>query len=311
MCFSSFFLTLTYAPEHVPISQNGFKTVWKPDVQNFFKRLRYYMKEDLEATGLTFAKVKYYAAAEYGEHTYRPHYHIIIFNAHEKHILAAWRLGNVHFGQVTGASVAYSLKYISKAGLVGKFDRDDRVKEFSLMSKGLGKSWVTPQKVAWYQADPVNRQYAMSDFGTKIPIPRYYKPHVLNHKQIEQAVLQAKNKEFEDWQRLTDEKRARLLNEPYSKQKSHERRNYRDASPASLDAVQLQVPQEPSSRRVATIANSSRRDVDHEADARQAYTRTIDSILAKRAFVRARRGLIWYQYEKVGPGRRTGVTYGK
>lgn len=61
---------LTYNDEHLPFTKNGIATVNKKDCQDFIKRLRYYFKDSFT----------YFLAAEYGEYTQRPHYHIIIFS---------------------------------------------------------------------------------------------------------------------------------------------------------------------------------------------------------------------------------------
>lgn len=62
------FITLTYAPEHLPIRENHM-TLKKKDLQDFIKRLRYHLNK----------KISYFACGEYGGQTHRPHYHIIIF----------------------------------------------------------------------------------------------------------------------------------------------------------------------------------------------------------------------------------------
>lgn len=76
---SSFFLTITYDDDHLPrryssdpetgeiISPSA--PLVKRDLQLFFKRLR-------KNTG---QKIRYMACGEYGEHTFRPHYHAIVF----------------------------------------------------------------------------------------------------------------------------------------------------------------------------------------------------------------------------------------
>lgn len=63
------FITLTYDDNHVPLSESGNLTLRKSDFQKFMKRLR-------KHTGLD---ISYYACCEYGENTFRPHYHAIIF----------------------------------------------------------------------------------------------------------------------------------------------------------------------------------------------------------------------------------------
>lgn len=75
---SAYFVTLTYSDSNVvyaPIpNQNGeviyeVQTLVKKDVQDFIKRVRKGIKE----------KIKYFAVGEYGNKTWRPHYHLLIF----------------------------------------------------------------------------------------------------------------------------------------------------------------------------------------------------------------------------------------
>lgn len=131
---SAWFITLTYAPENVPISKMGLMTLVKKDVQDWMKRLRERHKE----RGCD-KSIKYYAAGEYGSAYNRPHYHVIIFNAHPADIEQAWGLGHIHYGKVEGASIGYTLKYLHKQHKAGSNENDDRQCEFALMSKGLGK----------------------------------------------------------------------------------------------------------------------------------------------------------------------------
>lgn len=128
---SSHFLTLTYDSKYVPITDRCFMSVKKRDIQLFFKRLR-------KAHPPGSPALKYFAAAEYGGKTMRPHYHIILFNADIRLISDAWNLGSVHFGTVSGASIGYTLKYISKGQQVPLHENDDREPEFRLMSKNWG-----------------------------------------------------------------------------------------------------------------------------------------------------------------------------
>lgn len=124
---SAHFITLTYDTKHVPITDRGYMGLSKRDVQLFFKRLR---KSHESGT-----QIKYYACGEYGGKTFRPHYHIILFNAKLELIQPAWQLGQVHYGDVSGASIGYCLKYICKEGKIPLHKNDDRQKEFALMSK--------------------------------------------------------------------------------------------------------------------------------------------------------------------------------
>lgn len=177
---SAYFVTLTYAPENTPKTKNNFATLCKEDVQKWLKRLRKINKE----------KIKYYAVGEYGSKTNRPHYHIILFNAKLETIELSWSLdkkiiGYVHIGEITEASVAYTLKYINKPRRKKIHERDDRINEFSLMSKGLGKNYITERSVRWHRADLKNRFYLQLQDGQKIALPRYYKSVIYSDDERE------------------------------------------------------------------------------------------------------------------------------
>lgn len=181
-CNSAHFITLTYDTETVPITRNGFKSVDKRHVQLFFKRLR-----KRNPVG-----IKYYLAAEYGSSTSRPHYHVILFNCSESSIGEAWIYGNVWFGTVTGASVGYTLKYICKQGRIPMHINDDRVPEFGLMSKGLGKSYLTDAMLQWHANDLYNRMYCNLLDGRKISMPRYFRSKI--YTEAEQAEISERNR---------------------------------------------------------------------------------------------------------------------
>lgn len=135
---SAYFITLTYDTYSVPITEKGFMQIDKKDLQKFFKRLR-----KLHNKKRYLRSLKYFAVGEYGGRTYRPHYHIILFNADIKLIDQAWSLdgkpiGSLHYGDVSGASIGYCFKYLSKPSRIPLHVNDDRQKEFTLMSK----DWV-------------------------------------------------------------------------------------------------------------------------------------------------------------------------
>jgi hypothetical protein len=195
---SAHFVTLTYNDEYLNnaediiydeegnikevkkrcITENGLQTLVKADLQKFFKRLRKLTKE----------KISYYAVGEYGSDGQRPHYHIILFNANPKIVENAWSIndvsiGNIHFGDVGEASVGYTLKYISKEKKIPMFQGDDRQKEFALMSKGLGKGYLTEQMVKWHKRNIENRVYLPLKDGKKAAMPRYYKDKLYDKGQ--------------------------------------------------------------------------------------------------------------------------------
>jgi len=160
---SCHWITLTYADPEPP-------SVSKRDIQLFFKALRKTTKN----------KIKYYAVAEYGTQTQRPHYHIILFNSDEISINGSWKQGHVYFGKVELASIGYALKYLTKED---PHEHTGREKPFTLMSKGLGKSYLTPQMIKYHKADMVNRFCIKLKDGKTIPMPRYYKDKIYTKSQ--------------------------------------------------------------------------------------------------------------------------------
>jgi len=174
---SSHFITLTYDTKNVHITRAGFLTLCKRDLQLFFKSLRF------KQSGSAPSPIKYYAVGEYGGKTKRPHYHVILFNARVELIQDAWPNGQVHYGDVSGASVGYTLKYITKPKTVPLHRNDDRVPEFSLMSKGLGSSYLTDKMIKWHKSDLENRMCLNIEDGKKISMPRYYKDKLYNSEE--------------------------------------------------------------------------------------------------------------------------------
>lgn len=180
---TALFVTLTYDTNYVPLTKNGFMTLNKRDIQTFMKRLR---KESDR-------KLKYYVCGEYGSKRDRPHYHMIIFNADVEKIERAWShykaglgfvpIGSIYVGQVNEASIGYTLKYMQKPGKIPKHPNDDRLKEFSLMSKGLGQNYITNNMIRWHNNDLLNRMYVPMKDGKKIAMPRYYKDKIYTETQ--------------------------------------------------------------------------------------------------------------------------------
>jgi hypothetical protein len=180
---TALFVTLTYDTKYVPLTKNGFMTLNKRDIQTYMKRLR----------KLTDKKLKYYVCGEYGSKRYRPHYHLIIFNADPLDVEKAWSfykagvgyvpIGSIYIGEVNEASIGYTLKYMQKPGKIPRHKNDDRLKEFSLMSKGLGQNYLTNNMINWHKNDLVNRMYVPLVGGKKISMPRYYKDKVYSDTQ--------------------------------------------------------------------------------------------------------------------------------
>ena len=207
----AYFVTLTYSPKTVPITQNGFMSLHAPtkvwnekkqkminkssDLQLYFKNLRNSYRYMCEGKW-KYDKVpliKYYAVGEYGTKGEsvgygRPHYHALIFGADEDNIVESWRLlnqhaGDVYIGAVTEASIAYTLTYmITKSGIDKKHKRDDRVKEYSIMSKGIGLAYIENENVKqFYTKNPLNMSILQED-GSRIGLPKYYRDILFDEK---------------------------------------------------------------------------------------------------------------------------------
>lgn len=164
---SAYFFTLTYSDDKVPYA-GDYQTLVKRDFQLFFKRLR-----KRYAT----AGIKYYACGEYGSITNRPHFHAIVFNLPDSidscyaTVLSSWGLGMVHVGQCSDASIRYVTKYMINEDS----DFEEVEPTFSLISKGLGKSYVD-RMADWHSAD-LSRFYVPIE-GVKYSMPRYYQEKV-------------------------------------------------------------------------------------------------------------------------------------
>ena len=138
------FLTLTYDEAHCP------ERLSKKDLQNFMKRLR---------KAIDPVKVRYFACGEYGDHTKRPHYHVILFGfdfSSDRELVSygsnkdplyrssllesLWTFGLSSIGQVSQQSCAYVAGYCNKK-LSGDSPFGD---EFVLMSTrpGLGYQYL-------------------------------------------------------------------------------------------------------------------------------------------------------------------------
>lgn len=193
--FQPLFLTLTYADEHLVYSNYG-PTLFKPDIQLFMKRLRKHESKRHKH------KLIYYCCGEYGPSTQRPHYHMVILNVSDPSALPSlWGKGNVHIGTATQASVAYTLKYMQKPVVQRKNPADDRVREFALMSKKIGSSWLEDEATA---KDLELRKYLTTKRldcvklgNVTIALPRYVKERLFTKRQ-RSAIARRHEKRIEE-----------------------------------------------------------------------------------------------------------------
>lgn len=189
---TAYFVTLTYNDEHVPISyypdpETGeaieVYTLSKRDVQLFFKRLR--------KAGQV---VRYFLAGEYGNMTFRPHYHAIIYGLRlddlkplkrtkggllytSEFLERTWQKGLVAVAEVTWETCAYTARYVTKKlkGDLAEFYKiHNIVPEFALMSRkpGLARKYYDENKDKFYATDTII--ISTDKGGLKFKPPKYF-----------------------------------------------------------------------------------------------------------------------------------------
>jgi len=192
------FITLTYAPEHLPKNNS----LDYSHYQKFMKRLiKRFSSADITRQGdsACYRNIRFYMAGEYGGLRGRPHYHACIFNFdfpdkkewmkspsgemlyRSKALEELWPFGFSSIGEVNFKSAAYVARYIMKkitgnaaAAAYETVDNDGvvdyRVPEFNNMSRrpGIGSAWIER-----YASDVYPHDYVVVD-GKKCRPPRYY-----------------------------------------------------------------------------------------------------------------------------------------
>ena len=211
---SGAFLTLTYNDENLPRTESGLMNLRPDDHKNFMKRLRKYIKSRYHAP----QTIKYYMVGEYGSKYGRSHYHYLIFNLpfdliepkwdEKKKIFTVsalekvWGNGHVYVGDITTSSIRYCTNYVQKSIIQDRVPGDDRIKEFSRMSQGLGKSFLTPARIKFYKRKLL--PYIVWQDGKKFPMPRYYRDKL--YTEEERFKIAMKLQEFDESQEFIDER---------------------------------------------------------------------------------------------------------
>lgn len=197
-CTSAAFMTYTYNDNNLPFTENGFPTLHPRHHTLFMKRLR----KELKAQGHD-PKLKYYMCGEYGSQTERPHYHAILFNLPQlwlqtDNVEEIWQNGRVQIDKVEKASIAYVCGYVNKQKFfMDKTDKetgliDDRLAEYTRMSKNLGSNFLTPARIKKLKTD-LEPTIHVED-GTIIGLPQYYRKKALNDAEI--AIIGNKAKDY-------------------------------------------------------------------------------------------------------------------
>lgn len=140
MCHGdSIFVTLTYSEEKVPINSDGAQVLSRSDLQNFLKRLR---------KRLGNGAFRYFGCGEYGDVSWRPHYHLNMFGLsvyHTNDVLEAWGNGHVYVFPFEAGTAQYVAEYtVKKMTHKDDWRLDGRPPEFACMSlkPGIGKPFA-------------------------------------------------------------------------------------------------------------------------------------------------------------------------
>lgn len=189
------FLTLTYAEENIPLTEEYKSTLRYEDFQSFMKRLR----------SRTDGEIRFFMCGEYGSRTWRPHYHALLFGYdffregkivgksesgmnlyYNDDIQDSWKLGIANFGFMDNESIAYVAQYTTKKITTNYSWHDDSVKPpFIQMSRRPGIGGKTYAE----NLDSIDDLYID---GRRVRKVRYYQKLMEKDKKLLQLALQKK-----------------------------------------------------------------------------------------------------------------------
>lgn len=192
----SIFVTITYNDENLPKDLS----VNKKDIQDFHKRLRKHFPP---------GDLRFYVVSEYGDHTFRPHYHGLyffktrydlqsVYDIFEK----AWKRGFLRFGQVEEGSIVYCTKYCLKHSSTPP----GRKETFRLMSKmcgGVGYGYLESDISQWH-IDNEQFSFVSSD-GKRCRMPKYYRDKLSLYRKVTETEEEKNSRIFEAQRRLSDD----------------------------------------------------------------------------------------------------------
>lgn len=189
---SCMFVTLTYSDDFVPKRYvNGELTnvLLKRDVQLWMKRLRKAISPN---------KIRFFACGEYGPTTYRPHYHVILFNidiSYYDTVIATWNKGFTSIStSITPQRIAYVAKYVNcVTDLPAKY-LDPLYRPFCLCSRrpAIGSQYLTQAKIDYHRST-LNTVTVTRD-GVKHSLPKYYKDRIFDDQM--KADIRSRSDDF-------------------------------------------------------------------------------------------------------------------
>ncbi len=189
------FVTLTYDDDHLIYNDDGHAQLCPLHLTLFFKRLRKLLDP---------GKIRYFAVGEYGDQTWRPHYHVALFNypccrrllrdrignfngsccSTCDFLVRCWRNGGVHVGSLSPESASYICGYVVKK--LTALDcpvLDGRYPEFGRMSlrPGIGADLMhdVGSEVMRYDVEVDGDVPSQLRHGKRLlPLGRYLRRHL-------------------------------------------------------------------------------------------------------------------------------------
>lgn len=238
---SAWFITLTYDDCNLPVSSlvdssfisrrseyidNSayFPVVYRRDVQLFLKRLRFDIRP---------FKIRYFLVSEYGPTSFRPHYHLLLFDFPKEldilsHITNAWNSGFVSVSDVNEARILYTAAY-----MFGKTELPDYLKNhppFVSCSKGIGLSYLEDSDNYFFHKNNFALYY--QDGKYKKSLPRYYKDKIFTAEEKHEFLIDylwkiEEDKSFNDLLAISKPKEFCYLVDLKEETKAQFERNFR------------------------------------------------------------------------------------
>lgn len=218
---SSYFITLTYDDDHLSKLDHSpiydIYSLSKDDMTDFIKSLRNHFRS---------SELDFYYSSEYGDSSFRPHYHLIIYNLPlddlefwkldnegqaiytSELIHRLWKKGLCSVQSFAWLNAAYTASYVEKkrdGRLAAEYQALGILPEFCRMSRRPGLAYdfyINNYSTIWENNGfPVDR--TVNKCG-KLGIPRYFQK--LAKKGHDQDGNYLGLKEFKRWQELNQDK---------------------------------------------------------------------------------------------------------
>ena len=215
--FSSYFVTLTYSPDFLPVNSFVIPVLVKSHLQKFMKVLR---------SRFTGANIRFFGVGEYGSKTLRPHYHLLLFNVpyhadlHDV-IFKSWKFGHIQIGTVQDSSISYVCKYVLGGTLLPElstlFDEYDVPKPFMLCSRrpAIGYGYISESTIKYHHDN--STVYTVQD-GKRVPLPRYLRRKIFDedtlrniNSELQSSSLESARLSFEHYSKLYGSEKATSL----------------------------------------------------------------------------------------------------